>query len=536
MKNAQLISAFCLLLASCATARLVSNSEGYDYKANPNVQLKKQPDWIKTPTEEKRADGIVFHFIGQHLATENDFDSGRIEAVRTKAAADARRQVSEYLSSEIKTTVHDRVRESDMLAETESAGAVQSVRLTDVQDEMYIESYFKSSSSFSGLIRRDEFYECHEAAKTGKLYYKCWVHYTISRADIEKAKADIERKESVSAKERRLFARLKEQCEDTARLLKNTDFLQNEGDYKSFYFELCELNSTLKGLSYYSALDLADEERREYSAVLEKNAAILDEYDPTDIQKQTYLYVIRQQESALQEQSGEIERLKSEIDGLKNDKDGIIRTLERKIALKEQEAEATQNLADTLNMRISELQKSGIRLVSTNVFAVYPSKPEFTFSSDGVSFSPAAVTNREFISYLTLTGSPDYSRAEDGLDSPAAVSFLDSVRYCNWLSRLYGLPEFYTIEGETVRCNGNSGYRLPFEEELSAAQEQGFSFGAENMNGCCFWAYAGLELEEQHGRNAALFYIEESGAKIRNALGSSDDGTAAGFFISRTLP
>ena len=89
----------CLLFVSCATARLVFNSEGYDYKTNSNAQLKKQPDWIKISKEEKLAEGSVFHFIGQYLATENDPNGGRIEAVRTKAVADARSQVSEYLIS-----------------------------------------------------------------------------------------------------------------------------------------------------------------------------------------------------------------------------------------------------------------------------------------------------------------------------------------------------------------------------------------------------------------------------------------------------
>ena len=185
-----------------------------------------------------------------------------------------------------------------------------------------------------------------------------------------------------------------------------------------------------------------------------------------------------------------------------------------------------------LTKRIAELQKSGIHLVSSNVFAVYPSKPEFTFSNDGVSFCAQAVTNREFISYLTLTGSPDYSRAEDGLDSPAAVSFFDSIRYCNWLSRLYGLPEFYTIEGETVRCNGNSGYRLPFDEEFSAAHQQGFSLFSENMEVISFLTCAGSA--ERSNGIATLCSFDSRTAFFQETDG--DDDTLAGFFIVRTLP
>ena len=84
-----------------------------------------------------------------------------------------------------------------------------------------------------------------------------------------------------------------------------------------------------------------------------------------------------------------------------------------------------------------------------------------------------AVTNREWISFLTIKGKPDYSKAENGLDEPIQnLSFYDAAFYCNWLSRLYGLPEFYSIEEDKISFNNNSGYRLPFNIEINEIQNE----------------------------------------------------------------
>ena len=191
-----------------------------------------------------------------------------------------------------------------------------------------------------------------------------------------------------------------------------------------------------------------------------------------------------------------------------------------------QKDDAVQELVDSLREEIEDLQKNGIHLVSTNVFAVYPGKPEFTFSGEGFSLSSSAVTNREFVSYLTMTGTPDYSLAEEGLDNPVPRSFLDCVEYCNWLSRLYSLPEFYSVKNGAVQCNNNGGYRLPFEGELAEAASAGFSFPPE---------FAGLSLWSctPSGTAGTLYRIETGTGEIRRSQTPAEDILAC-FVITRS--
>lgn len=479
---------------SCETTRLFSNFSGYDYKNQPNQNLKIQPEWVtKIPAEEDTVDGKIYHFIGSYSASEKEANGSQLEFVRTKAAEDARIQVSNFLNSEIKSTVKDFVQESGISSDKNINGKKTSIENRKSEDELYIESYFKSSSSFGGLIRRNEFWECHETQKKNdrKLFYKSWIHYTISQKDIDKAKSELEHKEKISEKEKRMFEDYSSRSSYVIKLIQNTNFLEKETEYKNLYFELCEINSVLKGLTYYNSLDLADEERRKYETCLETIKKSLDEFDPTDVQKQQYLYIIRTQSAELEQKSDYIQKLESDISFLKQEKSGIVKEFENQLSLKNEKIELTNNLAKEFQAgiydEISDLQKQGIRLVSTNIFAVYPAKPELKNSAKGFQYCENAVTNKEWISFLTMKGSPDYSKAENGLDLPVQnLSFYDAASYCNWLSRLYGLPEFYSIEENNITFNNNSGYRLPFENEIKDEKiflnsSETFSFWTNNF-------------------------------------------------------
>lgn len=468
------------ICVSCESTRLISNFSGYDYKNQTNLNLKVRPEWItKIPIEEDTVDGKIYHFIGSYSASEKEANGSQLEFVRTKAAEDARIQVSNFLNSEIKSTVKDFVQESGVSSDKNINGKKTSVEDRKSEDELYIESYFKSSSSFGGLIRRNEFWECYESQKKKdrKTFYKSWIHYTISQKDIDKAKSELEHKEKISEKEKRMFENYSSRSTYVIKLIQNTNFLEKESEYKNLYFELCEINSVLKGLTYYSTLDLADEEHRKYEACLETIKKTLEEFDPTDVQKQQYLYVIRTQSSELEQKSDYIQKLESDISFLKQEKSRIVKEFENQLSLKNEKIELTNNLIKEFQTgiydEISELQKQGIRLVSTNIFAVYPAKPELKNSENGFQYCVNAVTNREWISFLTMKGMADYSKAENGLDEPVQnLSFYDAASYCNWLSRLYGLPEFYSIEEDKIGFNNNSGYRLPFKSEMNEIQNE----------------------------------------------------------------
>lgn len=88
-----------------------------------------------------------------------------------------------------------------------------------------------------------------------------------------------------------------------------------------------------------------------------------------------------------------------------------------------------------------------------------------------VTVSPFAiggfpVTNEEFERFK-----PEHHRQRDGFswrdrEPVIYVSWLDAVRYCNWLSGQAGLDASYTIEGNVVTFHAAAtGFRLPSEAE-----------------------------------------------------------------------
>jgi formylglycine-generating enzyme required for sulfatase activity len=125
------------------------------------------------------------------------------------------------------------------------------------------------------------------------------------------------------------------------------------------------------------------------------------------------------------------------------------------------------------------------------------------------------VTNAQFAAFAPRHRSGEFEGTSlEEPDHPVVqVSWLEAVRYCNWLSAQEGLPLVYAIEGDEVRgFNPNAtGYRLPTEAE---------------------WAFA-ARLDQ--GAPPRTFPWGETRAPEKNRQGNFADDTVR-HLLARTIP
>lgn len=110
--------------------------------------------------------------------------------------------------------------------------------------------------------------------------------------------------------------------------------------------------------------------------------------------------------------------------------------------------------------------------------------------------SEAELTKRQF---------SKYNPAITASDEPVSnISWLEAVKFCNWLSASEGLDPFYIISGDSVQQNLQSlGYRLPSEAE---------------------WEF----LAKKNNKRSQTIFIWGNEYEIENSAGNIADATADG--------
>ena len=141
-----------------------------------------------------------------------------------------------------------------------------------------------------------------------------------------------------------------------------------------------------------------------------------------------------------------------------------------RIRIKEQDAV----LDELRDKRVQEIisSRQGYSLQTQTIIISFPQRPrEIEVPSVNIWAASDMVTNIDFISFSNINGVNNLSRANQGLYSPViSISWNDAVRYCNWLSRLYGYEPCYDEAGGAITSYNNrrNGFRLPDENEIDA--------------------------------------------------------------------
>jgi len=128
---------------------------------------------------------------------------------------------------------------------------------------------------------------------------------------------------------------------------------------------------------------------------------------------------------------------------------------------------------DNESRRAQEINNSrGHTVQSQTIIISFPQKPrEIEIPALNILAAGEPVSNIDYISFTSINGINNLTKAEQGLDAPVtSVTWNDAALYCNWLSRLYRLTPCYDeTQGRITGYDKNrNGYRLPEENEIQA--------------------------------------------------------------------
>ncbi len=146
-------------------------------------------------------------------------------------------------------------------------------------------------------------------------------------------------------------------------------------------------------------------------------------------------------------------------------------------------------------------------------------KPEHEVTLADYYISKYEISFKEYDTFCKTTSAakPDDAGMGRANRPVINVSWVDAVKYCNWLSRKDGLKKCYKIDSIYVKCDfTQTGYRLPTEAEWEYAANGGehnstFAFSGANEVDSVAW-HSGNSDGKTH----------DIGSKTPNALGVFD--------------
>jgi len=503
--------------AATGTPRVISNSKGYDYKIQTpeNLEKKIQPDWVssyenfeKIRTEAKKSGKELF--LGKSILewskwTKDGTDYWSEEQATTKAWSDAMNQVSSHVSTQI-TSQYDEKVNSIQKGEEKTKDGLTKAELKEQYNQEIIswESSSRSSAALGGVREILKYTQTEEQTIIEKKTQRtitasqCWIIYEITEDEIKEARVNAIKYENLVNWEKETFEALQKQYgviingDGNNIGLKDIDISIDEATYLVRYDSLLFVNARLRTLITLETL--TDKVGDNYRDVLQKTTEDIRAYNPSTRQSK----VIQDLRNQIDKKDAEIARIKDDI--LKEMRDN----------------------------------RQGVS-VQTN-FIAFPQKPyEVGIQTVNIFAANDMVTNLDYISFCSLNGRNSYSKAEQGLYSPVtSVSWDDAARYCNWLSKLYGLKPCYDESNNRISAynNGNNGYRLPEEHEISAMLDSGNKIiDTEQMSQIGIWGSAGFP------QGSAYILASGSGQAVdrllKQSLSSASSDAAIGFRIVR---
>ncbi|MDR2419684.1 MAG: formylglycine-generating enzyme family protein [Treponema sp.] len=172
--------------------------------------------------------------------------------------------------------------------------------------------------------------------------------------------------------------------------------------------------------------------------------------------------------------------------------DQRISELEEELASEQAKRESIENSARLVSVQTNEESITSLRAEldrlkflneilleasGTSTLTIKPAETLLTVGTGRICVTQA-VNNSGFLGFLSAENRPD-DRGRSSASSAQAVgvSWLDAVRYCNWLSAQWQYDTYYSIKGTEVQLNlsgRKNGYRLPSQAELDVSVRNGF--------------------------------------------------------------